>query len=349
MGARVAEEIADVAQQYELYLHEYVENTRAARVAATAPSHAQWAAIIRYQNALHRQLEHKIRLLDEMQERRKKEEERSLDDYRASLRRNSSGGRRGGRGGPSFTRSPGAASGGPARRPVAAPKAGPKGRRHRQNATRCEGGGAPSFTRPAGPASGGPARQPVAAPKAGSKGRRHHQNATPRRGRGCRRSERCGKAPRGQATQSENRFFSLRPLRPLRLGVNPVFPPRTTPQPKPQLIVRKLERNLDKRGHARNRKKILNRGNELKVLLQTKALAETSPSKRTPFCNEKGAIKAKNLCLLRIPFCLLTCSSVFTLCCLTYDRPRLHVGVWKGALTAAGNRPCRLANRCGPG
>jgi hypothetical protein len=88
MRARLAEEISDVAQQYELFLHEHVENTRAARVAATAPSHAQWAAIIRQQNSLHRQLEHKIRLLEEMQEKRKKEEERFLDDDEASLRRN---------------------------------------------------------------------------------------------------------------------------------------------------------------------------------------------------------------------------------------------------------------------
>jgi hypothetical protein len=36
------------------------------------------------------------------------------------------------------------------------------------------------------------------------------------------------------------------------------------------------------------------------------------------------------LCLLRFALCLLTCSSTDT-------------------LTGAGNRPCRLANRCGLG
>ena len=97
MRARLAEEISDVAQQYELFLHEHVENTRAARMAATAPSHAQWAAIIRQQNALHRQLQQKIRLLAEIQEKRKREEERFLEDYEASLRRNPSGAPRGGR------------------------------------------------------------------------------------------------------------------------------------------------------------------------------------------------------------------------------------------------------------
>jgi hypothetical protein len=69
----VAEELAVVVREYELFLHEHVENTRAARVAATAPSHAQWAAIIRQQNSLNRQLEHKIRLLMELQRERKSE------------------------------------------------------------------------------------------------------------------------------------------------------------------------------------------------------------------------------------------------------------------------------------
>ena len=97
MRARLAEEISDVAQEYELFLHEHVENTRAARMAATAPSHAQWAAIIRQQNALHRQLQQKIRLLQEIQEKRKREEERFLDNCETSLRRNPSDAPRGGR------------------------------------------------------------------------------------------------------------------------------------------------------------------------------------------------------------------------------------------------------------
>ena len=71
-AATQAEESVEVLEEYDLFLHEHVENTRAARIAAMAPSHAQWAAIIRQQNALHRQLERKIRLLDEMQERRRR-------------------------------------------------------------------------------------------------------------------------------------------------------------------------------------------------------------------------------------------------------------------------------------
>src|SRR5208337_2785111 len=69
---------------------------RAARMAATAPSHAQWAAIIRQQNALHRQLEHKIRLLEEVQEKRKREEERLLDNCGGPSPRNPSDAPRGG-------------------------------------------------------------------------------------------------------------------------------------------------------------------------------------------------------------------------------------------------------------
>jgi hypothetical protein len=69
---RLAEESSNAISEYELFLYEHVQNTRAARIAAMAPSHAQWAAIIRQQNALHRQLERKIRLLDEMQQRRRK-------------------------------------------------------------------------------------------------------------------------------------------------------------------------------------------------------------------------------------------------------------------------------------
>ena len=68
----VVHETQEVLGEYELFLHEHVENTRAARIAAAAPSDAQWAAIIRQQNALHRQMERKIRLLEEMQERRRR-------------------------------------------------------------------------------------------------------------------------------------------------------------------------------------------------------------------------------------------------------------------------------------
>ena len=69
----VAAEGRAVEREYEIFLQEHVTNTRSARVAATAPSHAQWAVIIRQQNSLNRQLEHKIRLLMELQRERKSE------------------------------------------------------------------------------------------------------------------------------------------------------------------------------------------------------------------------------------------------------------------------------------
>jgi len=75
----VAEEMSDVGREYELFLHEHVESTRAARLAATAPSQAQWGAIIRQQNSLDRQLERKIRLLMELQRERKSEARESLE------------------------------------------------------------------------------------------------------------------------------------------------------------------------------------------------------------------------------------------------------------------------------
>ena len=79
MARWVAEEIADVGREYELFLHEHVENTRSARMAATAPSQAQWAVIIRQQNSLDRQLERKIRSLMELQQERKSEARESLE------------------------------------------------------------------------------------------------------------------------------------------------------------------------------------------------------------------------------------------------------------------------------
>jgi len=78
-----------VEREYEIFLQEHVTNTRSARVAATAPSHAQWAAIIRQQNSLNRQLEHKIRLLMELQ-RERKNEAQLLDSLAASSPPNAS-------------------------------------------------------------------------------------------------------------------------------------------------------------------------------------------------------------------------------------------------------------------
>ena len=63
-------EINDLVKEYKLYLDEYVQTTRVARVASTVPTEGQWPAIVRQQNALERLLERKIRLLMELQEQR---------------------------------------------------------------------------------------------------------------------------------------------------------------------------------------------------------------------------------------------------------------------------------------
>jgi hypothetical protein len=219
MAARLAEEIVDVGEEYELFLREHVENTRAARLAATAPSHAQWAAIIRQQNALHRQLERKIRLLEEMQEKRKKEEERFLDNYQASLRQNPSGGTHGGGHGPELTRSASLQAG----------TCRPKGRRYPENEGVAQSGSM-AATKCVGASGAGP-------------GPNAHRRQS---GFGV------------SATALRPKAFGRRAVRPYKM-----------------------------------RKKILNRGNELKDLLQAKGLAAITSSKRTPFCTQKVAIEAE--------------------------------------------------------
>ena len=63
-------EINDLVKEYKLYLDEYVQTTRVARVASMVPTEGQWPAIVRQQNALDRLLERKIRLLMDLQEHR---------------------------------------------------------------------------------------------------------------------------------------------------------------------------------------------------------------------------------------------------------------------------------------
>ena len=63
-------EINDLVKEYRLYLDEYVQTTRVARVASTTSTEGQWPTIVRQQNALDRLLERKIRLLLDLQDRR---------------------------------------------------------------------------------------------------------------------------------------------------------------------------------------------------------------------------------------------------------------------------------------
>ena len=252
MAARLAEEIADVGREYELFLHEHVENTRAARVAATAPSHAQWAAIIRQQNALHRQLEHKIRLLEEMQERRKKEEERLAQTSRSPKSA-------------AFPNPSGGSGGG-----VEEPRTPNEGIR---------------------PTTVSAALRQSAHPKAADLEKQGCATrlATPSPGPPHPAPD--GAGPRLMKTPAAGH--------PFRQG-GEGWKRLATDLQKTQACAPGSWRRFPSDGQcgggqACNTKKILNRGNELKVLLKTQGLTETTPSKRTPFCAEKVAIEAKKM------------------------------------------------------
>ena len=72
------EESRDVVEEYQLYLEEHVQISRAQRDAALAPTPSEWHVMIRHENALNRQIERKLELLDRIQKRRRHEEERLL-------------------------------------------------------------------------------------------------------------------------------------------------------------------------------------------------------------------------------------------------------------------------------
>lgn len=67
----IMEERHDVQEEYELFLEDHLRSTRAARNAGLAPAYPQWATLLRQENQLHRQIERKLRLLEEIQERRR--------------------------------------------------------------------------------------------------------------------------------------------------------------------------------------------------------------------------------------------------------------------------------------
>jgi hypothetical protein len=67
----IMEERHDVQEEYELFLEDHLRSTRAARNAGLAPAYPQWTTLLRQENQLHRQIERKLRLLEEIQERRR--------------------------------------------------------------------------------------------------------------------------------------------------------------------------------------------------------------------------------------------------------------------------------------
>jgi len=239
MRAWVGEELADVGREYELFLHEHVANTRAARMAATAPSHAQWAAIIRQQNSLNRQLERKIRLLMELQ-RERKSEAQLMEDLEASSPQDPSDPQEGGPG-------------------------------LRQPAARASHGAPPSAC---GRAGASPCRFRGA--------HTSRQKPSGRRCHPCLASEGRGFSPAAAGSADPRswgpRFFH-----------GATDKPRT---PTPGVRATQLRALLILIGAvlAAAFKKIKNRGNELKDLLQRQGITEIATSKRTLFCIQKAVI-----------------------------------------------------------
>jgi hypothetical protein len=68
------EEKRDVVEEYVLYLQEHVHVSPALRNSALAPTHPQWTAMIRQEYNLDRQIERKLKLLDQIQLNRRLEE-----------------------------------------------------------------------------------------------------------------------------------------------------------------------------------------------------------------------------------------------------------------------------------
>lgn len=73
------QEIRDVVEEYQLYLEEHVEISRAMRDAALAPTPSNWHVMIRHENALNRLIEQKLKLLQSIQNNRRREENGTLD------------------------------------------------------------------------------------------------------------------------------------------------------------------------------------------------------------------------------------------------------------------------------
>jgi hypothetical protein len=239
MTAWVAEEIADVGREYELFLHEHVENTRAARMAATAPSQAQWGIIIRQQNSLDRQLERKIRLLMELQRERKSEAQESLEASSPPV--------------------PGD------------PQDGATGVRSCRRRTRAPAAVHPSTTGMAQTSS----CEVCDVPKG--------QAGTPIAG---------GTAERDEGGSADPRFWGPRFFR------GATDKPRT---PTPGVRATQLRALLICLGAVLAAfKKIKNRGNELKDLLQRQGITEIATSKRTHFRAERAAIGAARSGISRI-------------------------------------------------
>ncbi len=68
------EETRDVAEEYALYLQEYVHVSPALRNATLAPTNPEWRSIIRHEYTLDRLIERKLKLLMQVQKARRARE-----------------------------------------------------------------------------------------------------------------------------------------------------------------------------------------------------------------------------------------------------------------------------------
>jgi len=61
------EERKDLGEKYEAYLHEHIQTTRTLQASALTPSQSEWRTLLRQEQSLDQEIEHKIRLLAFMQ------------------------------------------------------------------------------------------------------------------------------------------------------------------------------------------------------------------------------------------------------------------------------------------
>jgi hypothetical protein len=80
------EEFRDVSEQYQVYLQDKVEVSRARRHAALAPEGGAWPTMVRMENYLHRHIERKMKLLMQVQRTRRKLE-RQLEEAKQAATR----------------------------------------------------------------------------------------------------------------------------------------------------------------------------------------------------------------------------------------------------------------------
>jgi hypothetical protein len=275
-----------------------------------APSHAQWAAIIRQQNALHRQLERKIRLLDELQERRRKtgstmDRLSKLAAFQDHSDEPDDGGEQTASGGGA----PQPTTHGPSSAAVGAlgqapESAIPEGRESGSAAPTC---GKPAAFQPTPhylffPMQAGRRSLPACGARVTADGAARKGEAFPQvRGRSRLSCSTGTNLVRISHHEGEGRGFSPAVTRPTgcspkRGGTPPIaagLKPCPSAAPGEPPCAGEKSRFGTVREKSGFAQKIKNRGNEAKESLKTKEVRKTSCAKRTQICARKPANEAK--------------------------------------------------------